>query len=81
MYKKFSKKQRGYHAALRKKLNQKSVNCGGRDSSGTSQLTKLKKKVENQRFQIAALHAKAKGGGDELGDSDSDGEEEGTSSR
>ena len=43
----------------------KPVNGGGRDSGGTSWLDKLKRKVENQRSQISALHAKAKGGGDD----------------
>ena len=41
----------------------------------------MKRKVENQIYQIAAMHAKEKGGGDESGDSEYDGEEEGTSNR
>ena len=73
IYKKFSKKQREEHAALCKKHKQKAGNGGGRYCSGTSQLANLKRKVENKRSQIAALHAKAKGFGDESGDSDPDG--------
>ena len=49
-----------------------------RDSGGTSQIAKLKIKLENQRSQIAALHEKDKGGGNELSDYDYYGEEEGT---
>ena len=75
------KHQRAEHAALRKKLKHKYGNGGGRDSGGTSHIDKLKRKVENQRYHIASLHAKANGGGDgdKSVDSDSDGEEEGTS--
>ena len=74
IYKKFSKKHSEEHADLRKKRKKKDGNDGGGDSGGTSQLAKLKRKLENQRYQIAALHSKAKGGRDKLVDSDSDGE-------
>ena len=46
----------------RTKRKQKSGNGGGIDSVGTSQIDKLKRKVENQRYQIADLHEKASGG-------------------
>ena len=39
------------------------------------------KKVENYRYRVAALHKKAKGGGNESIDYESGGEEEVTSNR
>ena len=69
------------HAAIRKKRKQKNVNGGGGDRYGTYQLYKLKRKVSNQKSQIAALHAKAKGCGYKFSYSYSDGEEEGTPNR
>ena len=41
----------------------------------------MKRKIENQRSQIADLHEKAKGGRDNSSDSEYDGEEEGTYNR
>ena len=69
------------HASLDKKQKQKDDNVGGGGSGGTSQVSKLKRKFANQKYQIAALHKKTKVGGNKLSDSDSDGEEEGTSNR
>ena len=68
IYKNFSKKQSEEHGALRKKQTQESGNGGGGDSSGTSNLEKLKRKVETLRSQIADLHAKFKGGGNKSSD-------------
>ena len=51
------------YADLRKKRNQKSGKGGGGDSGGTSQLSKLKSTLENQRSQMIYLHARENGGG------------------
>ena len=79
VYSKFLKRHSEEYADLRNKCKQKAGNGGG--SGSTSQISKLKRKVANQKSHIEALHAKSKGGGGESSDSDSDGEEEGTSNR